>query len=178
MTATTAAETGVDSVETLRALGFEGFRTVGALRDEAAGAVPAAAGVWVVLREGAGVPHFLPRSTGATWRGRDPSEPADALAARWVAHACVLYVAAAAGPGVRALLQQRIKRFLRFGAGRNVAHWEGRRVWQLAGASALRVAWKPLPAAEARAAARRLLEAFVKRHGAPPFANDTGDDDA
>jgi hypothetical protein len=167
---------GMDTPEELRALGFTGFSTVATLRDEGAAGVPAEPGVWVVLRDVGGVPHFLARNTGANWRGKDPSETPDALGARWVARASVLYVAAAAGPGVRALLQQRVKRFLRFGMGRNVAHWEGRFVWQLAGSAALRVAWKPVPAAEARAAAQQLLDAFVERHGVMPFANEAGEE--
>ncbi len=168
----------MDSPDELRALGFTGFRTVASLREESAASVPATAGVWVVIRDAASVPHFLPRSTGAEWRGMDPTETPDALAARWVPRACVMYVAEATGPGVRALLQQRIKRFLRFGAGRNVAHWSGRYVWQLAGASALRLAWWPMRPAEARTTAKRLLDAFVARHGMPPFAQDAGDDEA
>jgi len=166
-------------MEDLQALGFTGFRTVGFLRDEAAVSVPAEPGVWLVMRDATGVPHFLARSTAAHWRGRDPSETADALGARWVARASVLYLAAAAGPGVRALLQQRVKRFLRFGMGRNVAHWEGRVVWQLSGATALRLAWKALPATKARAEAERLVGAFTDRYGLRPFANEdeAGDDD-
>jgi hypothetical protein len=164
---------GVDTLEDLKARGFEGFCTVAALRDESAAGVPAATGVWIVVRDSTLLPRFLLRSTGARWRGQDPTADIDALGTRWVARACMLYVGCAPGPGVRALLQQRIKRFLRFGLGRNVAHWEGRHVWQLAGAPALRVAWRVTPATGARAAARTLLEAFTERHGALPFANET-----
>jgi hypothetical protein len=176
MSAPDAVVQGMDTPDELRAMGFKGFSTVAALRDEGATSVPSVPGVWVVLRDLGGVPRFLERNTGANWRGRDPSETPDALGARWVARASVLYVAAAAGPGVRALLQQRVKRFLRFGMGRNVAHWEGRFIWQLAGSAALRVAWKPVSAAHARDAARQLLDAFVERHGVMPFANEAGED--
>ena len=81
-------------------------------------------------------------STARRWRGKDPTLSADELGARWVPHACVLYVGLAPGAGVRHLLQQRVKRFLRFGGGRNVAHWGGRHVWQLADVSTLRIAWQ------------------------------------
>ena len=172
-----AAISGTDTPEELRMFGFEGFSTVAALRDEAAASVPTTPGAWVVLRDVGGVPHFLSRNTGAMWRGQDPTELPDTLAARWVARAGVLYIGTAAGPGVRGLLQQRIKRFLRFGMGRNVAHWEGRFIWQLAGAAALRVAWKSVPPARAQATAQHRLDAFVERHGVMPFANGTGDDD-
>ena len=165
---------GMSCVDDLRALGYEGFFTVSQLRDEGVDGVPIEPGAWVVLREGSSsVPRFLPRSTAATWRGQDPTQTADALGSRWVANAYVLYVGVAPGTGVRHLLQQRIKRFLRFGSGRNVAHWGGRFVWQLAGASSLRIAWRVTSAADARQAADETLAAFFDRHGMQPFANDT-----
>ena len=98
MSAPDAIIPGMDRIDDLRAMGFTGFLTVSALRDEAAASVPAEPGVWVVLRDTSTVPHFLSRSTGALWRGQDPTETADALGARWVARASVLYVAVAAGP--------------------------------------------------------------------------------
>lgn len=179
MNAAPVPGTGVDTPEELRARGFEGFARIGMLRDDACRSVPVAAGVWVVLRElAAGVPHFLPRSTAAPWRGQDPTCSADALAGHWVAHAGLLYVSAAPGTGVRHLLQQRVKRFVRHGAGRVVAHWGGHRIWQLAGASSLRIAWRETPAESARDAARELIAEFESRHRALPFACDPGDEDA
>jgi hypothetical protein len=170
---------GLASVEDMRALGYEGFLTVSQLRDEGAASVPVEPGAWVVLREGASaVPRFLARSTAAPWRGQDPTQTADALGARWVANAYVLYVGVAPGTGVRHLLQQRIKRFLRFGSGRNVTHWGGRFVWQLAGVSSLRIAWQVTGAEGARQAADDTLKAFFDRHGMPPFANDSEEDEA
>ena len=73
MSAAEAAVPGMETMEDLQALGFTGFRTVGFLRDEAAVSVPAEPGVWLVMRDATGVPHFLARSTAAHWRGRDPS---------------------------------------------------------------------------------------------------------
>lgn len=164
-------------VDALRAAGFEGFATVVALREAAAEGVPAETGVWVVVRDIEAPPRFMPKSWAATWRGMDPTEPADALAARWVAGAAVLYVGTAPGSGVRARLQQRIKRFLRFGAGRNVGHWSGRRIWQLSGNAGLRIGWKCVAEGGVDAEAARMLAAFESRHGALPFANDPGEDE-
>jgi len=169
---------GVASPGELRSLGFEGFVTVSELRADARG-VPAEPGAWIVVRESAAVPHFLPRSAGAAWRGEDPTLPADALAARWVPHACLLYAGAAPGPGVRHRLQQRIKRFLRFGDGRHVAAADGRAIWQLAGTGMLRIAWRRAAAGEpARVAAAEVLRAFAVQHGARPFGNEPGEDEA
>lgn len=170
---------GLACVDDLRALGYEGFLTVSQLRDEGAESVPVEPGAWVVLRDGSSaVPRFLPRSSAAPWRGQDPTMTADALGARWVAHAYILYVGVAPGTGVRHLLQQRIKRFLRFGSGRNVAHWGGRFIWQLAGSASLRIAWHVTGAEGAREAADDMLRAFAERHSMQPFANDTEEDEA
>jgi hypothetical protein len=163
----------------LRALGFEGFLSVAQLRDEGAESVPVDAGVWVVVREGSpALPHFQPRSSAAAWRGQDPTLTADELAGRWVPQAYVLYVGLAPGTGVRHLLQQRIKRFLRFGSGRNVAHWSGRRIWQLSGTASLRIAWRATGPDAARGAAQEVLDAFSERHGSLPYANDMGEEEA
>jgi hypothetical protein len=158
---------------TLRERGFTGFATILSLHEDGAAAVPAEDGVWIVLREWQEAPRFLSKSSAAHWHGRNPSEAPDDLAARWLPGASLLYVELAEGSGVRARLQQQIKRFLRFGAGKNVGHWDGRRIWQLAGASALRIAWKTAPAEAARAEAEALLAAFRAEHGTAPFANDT-----
>jgi hypothetical protein len=159
----------------LRERGFTGFASVMALREDGAAAVPAEEGVWVVLREWEEAPRFLPRSSAAHWRGLDPSVPAEELAARWLPGASLLYVELAEGSGVRSRLQQRIKRFLRFGAGKNVGHWQGRFIWQLAGASALRIAWKVAPSGVAGTEAQELLARFRAEYAAAPFANETGE---
>ena len=178
MSGPVAPRPGVAGIEDLRACGFEGFASVGQLRDEAAASVPVAPGAWIVVRESAAaLPRFLPRSTASEWRGQDPTMSADALGVRWVPHACVLYVGVAPGTGVRHLLQQRVKRFLRFGDGRNVAHWSGRHVWQLASAASLRIAWKVTTPEGARGAADELLQVFQEHHGAQPFANEAGEAD-
>lgn len=170
MSASSTLAHGVDTIDELRSRGFTGFHTVAMLREDA-GAVPVASGVWAVVRDAEGVPHFQSRSTGAVLRGEDPSLPADVLAARWVPRSCLLYVEAAPGTGVRHLLQQRVKRFLRFGQGRNVAPAGGQAIWQLAGTGGLRVAWRETAPDEARAAAADLRTAFEERHGQPPFGN-------
>ena len=179
MNAPVADGRGLTCMDDLRRLGYEGFLTVSQLRDEGAASVPAAAGTWVVLRDvSSSLPHFQARSSAPSWRGQEPTQTADALGARWVAHAYVLYVGVAPGTGVRHLLQQRIKRFLRFGSGRNVAHWAGRSVWQLAGNATLRIAWRLASPEGARRDADAILRDFEERHGARPFANDLQDDEA
>jgi hypothetical protein len=157
------------SIESLRAAGFEGFSTVADLAGSRCAEVPVALGVYLVVREPAPAPKFMPSSAAGTFRGQKPHVKPEVLAEKWVPDAIVLYVGQAGGTGVRGQLQQRIKRLIRFGSGKSVAHWGGRYVWQLADHRRLRLAW--LPSEEPAALEARLLAAFESRYGALPFAN-------
>lgn len=163
------ADDACDSESTLRREGFVGFDTVGHLRDDGCRTVPRENGVYVIVRPPGTPPRFTPRGTGARWRGLDPNVPVAVLNQHWVADACVLYIGRAAGTGVRGKLQQRVKRYLRFGQMKNVAHWGGRYLWQLEGAGSTRVAWRP--SASPADDEAELQAVFARRFGAMPFAN-------
>ena len=157
------------SVAGLQAMGFEGFVSVRDLRRDDCRALPRENGVYVLVREREGEPRFNLRGTAAFWRGQNPNVKVEELAEKWVPGALVMYVGRAAGTGVRGKLQQRVKRMLRFGEGKNVAHWGGRHVWQLADAYELKVAWKACKDAVRQEVA--MLNAFAAKHDALPFAN-------
>ncbi len=156
----------------LEAEGFAGFVGNGQLHADRAERVPDERGVYALVRESLVAPEFMVRSTAPVWRREDPTRPVDELLQRWVMGAQLLYLGCAAGPGVRSLLRQRIKRLLRFGHGKVVAHWGARFVWQLRDHAGVRVAWKVCddPAAEHA----RLLARFTSHYGVLPFANETG----
>ncbi len=162
----------------LRDEGFEGFHAAAALRRSGCLEVPVERGVYIVVRDTDEAPAFMARSVGGRYRQQDPTEKVEALQARWVPGARLLYVGRAAGPGVRSLLQQRVKRLLRFGQGRAIAHRGGRFVWQLADHASLRIAWRTTPDGEPAAVEAALLADFVRLHGAPPFANEGAEDGA
>jgi hypothetical protein len=157
------------SVAGLRAMGFEGFGSVRDLRRDDCRSLPRENGVYVLVRAREGEPRFNGRGTAAFWRGQNPNVKVEELAAKWVPGAIVMYVGRAAGTGVRGKLQQRVKRMLRFGEGKNVAHWGGRYVWQLADAYDLQVAWKACKDAVRQEVS--LLNSFEAKHAALPFAN-------
>ena len=155
----------------LEAEGFEGFFTVGQLHAEGCKGLPNGPGVYAIVRESLDRPEFLTKSVGPIYRGKDPTRPVDELMQRWVPGAQVLYLGRARGPGVRSLLRQRVKRYLRFGHGRVVGHWGGRFVWQLHDHAALRVAWKSTGVEDPAQFEARLQARFSDHYGVLPFAN-------
>jgi hypothetical protein len=159
------------SIAFLEREGFVGFRTVGSLHAGGCEELPNARGIYAVVRESLATPEFLPRSRAARFRDTDPTLPIETLQGLWVAGAQVLYLGRARGPGVRSLLRQRVKRFLRFGHGRHVAHWGGRAIWQLRDHSVLRIAWKVFPDDDPARSESAYQTAFERRHGQTPFAN-------
>ena len=159
------------SIAALEARGFQGFRAVGALHDGRCLEVPVVRGVYALVRESLAEPEFLATSVGGWYRGQDPSVDRARLEAEWVPGAQVLYYGRASGPGVRSLLQQRVKRYLRFGKGKRLAHWGGRLVWQLEDHEALLMAWLPTPDQDPALLEAELLREFQEQHGRLPFAN-------
>jgi hypothetical protein len=151
--------------------GFVGFRTIAQLHADHCEEIPNLRGIYAIARESLDPPQFLPKSSAARFRDTDPTIPIDELEKLWVPGAQILYFGRARGPGVRSLLRQRVKRYLRFGHGRHVAHWGGRAIWQLRDQSALRVAWKPTPRDDPARDEGEYQDRFERRYGALPFAN-------
>jgi hypothetical protein len=159
------------SIAFLESEGFEGFRSVRQLSADACVEVPNERGIYAVVRDSIEPPHFMPKSPAARFRDTDPTIPIEELEQLWVPGAQILYFGRARGPGVRTRLQQRVKRYLRFGNGRHVSHWDGRAIWQLTDHAALRVAWKPTPKDDPARAEESYQDEFERHYGALPFAN-------
>jgi hypothetical protein len=81
------------------------------------------------------LPTFVQPSPAGWFKGEDPSVPDARLRIQWVQGAHVLYI------GKADLLRRRLAQFARFGAGEPVGTSGGRRIWQLADADDLLVAW-------------------------------------
>jgi hypothetical protein len=171
VSATVHSGTLFRSVARLREYGFQGFLSVARLRESLCVEVPVARGVYVVVRDTLLPPKFLEHSVGGRFRQMDPTISVEALSERWVHDAMVLYIGRARGPGVRSLLQQRVKRYVRFGQGRAVGHYGGRFIWQLRDHRALLMAWMPTGDEDPAAAEARLQSAFLASHHRLPFAN-------
>ena len=146
--------------------GFEGFVTFAALRAATFAGVPAAGGAYVVLREDATLPLFLSTNPGGRFKGKDPTVAQIELQERWVPEVQVIYIGKAND------LRRRLRQYSRFGAGRAANHWGGRRIWQIAQADQLVVAWQPVAATQSPADLERdLLRNFHAQYGSLPFAN-------
>lgn len=153
----------------LREDGFAGFRT---FADVDINRIPQAPGIFAVLLPDGFQVQFLGRSTAGVFKKKDPSLPAEELAAEWVDGAEVLYVGKA-GPGSKGNrgLRRQIQEFLDFGNGKPPGHWDGRLIWQLAAAGSLIIAWKELPASGLNQAEAAYHAGFREEFGRLPFAN-------
>lgn len=134
---------------------------------------PRQPGIYIVRRQRAlGPPVFLEQSNAGHFKGKDPTQSVEHLAARWVDDAEIVYIGKAGGGGSTATLFSRLRQFASFGDGRPVGHWGGRSIFQIAGWEDLRVSWAVVE--DARPLERRLIQDFVEEHGRRPFANLTG----
>ena len=152
----------------LEADDFEGFvRFVDLQRTE----VPAAPGVYVIVRQRDGEPEFLPSNPAGQFKGKDPSVARERLDEEWVAGAEVAYIGkASGGASGRRGLRKRLDEFRRFGEGEPIGHWGGRLIWQLEESDTLLVCWKETDEEPALVESAMILE-FATEYGRRPFAN-------
>ncbi|HEY9723113.1 MAG TPA: hypothetical protein V6D47_13975 [Oscillatoriaceae cyanobacterium] len=145
--------------------GLRGLFTLPQLQDGQLTTAPDGPGIYTVWRLDPGKPRFARGSAAGHYKGRDPSIPLEALQAHWVPEAGLLFAAKAAN------VRTRVRLLVNFAAGKPVAHWDGRALWQLADADELLVAWAA--ADDPDAALARLLGRFTEQTGRPlPFANN------
>ncbi len=165
-----------DSLDEVRAAGFEGFKVANDLRASKLSEVPSIAGVYMVVRDPARPPAFANKSCGGHFKGKDPSVSTATLGSNWISESAVLYIGKAGGGTSSATLRERLKSYLRFGSGAPVGHWGGRFIWQIENANAeLSFCWRPTSGGEdAIVVEKRLIQEFVTQFGARPFANLQG----
>jgi hypothetical protein len=160
------------SINDVRRGGFVGEVAVSVLQASGCGEVPDEPGVYLVLRADTSPPDFLPKGTGGRYKGRDSNVEIGCLRSKWVEGAIVLNIGKAGGPGTAATLKGRLKKYMRFGEGKNSGHSGGRYVWQLRNSCDLLLCWKVVTAGEVpRNVEKRLIKEFRQRYDKRPFAN-------
>lgn len=155
--------------KTLKDEGFTGFRPLKSLDINR---IPHRQGIFVVLLPTGFEAKFLTKSSAGTFKKKNPTLPQAELAEQWVEDAEVLFIGKAS-PGSKGNrgLRRQVQEFVDFGKGKPPGHWDGRLIWQLAGAGNLLVAWKELPPEELNAALAEQHAQFCETYGALPFAN-------
>lgn len=130
--------------------------------------LPDIPGVYVVVRTSVSAPVFLECGSGGYFKGRNPNVEIPVLEKKWIGSEAVVYIGKAGTS-----LRRRINDYLRFGAGRNVGHWGGRYIWQLADHENLLFCWKILSGADEAASVEEqmIIEFSMNHYGQLPFAN-------
>jgi len=161
-----------NNIEEIREAGFTGFKKVSELFHDSS-SIPAIKGVYLVLYNDNKLPKFLTQGTGGFFKGKDPNMPLSFLDNNWVNDTVVVYIGKAGKDGSSATLKSRLKQYLSFGKGKNVAHYGGRLIWQLKNSRDLIVCWKELLNDDPRTIESKLIKEFYSLYSQRPFANLT-----
>lgn len=157
----------MEEIKELQRNGFNGFISVKNLKSNHK-CIPPVGGVYVVIRDTEEAPEFLEKGTGGFFKGKNPNVGIEELEANYVGSSRIMYI----GKGNN--LKRRIRQLLQFASGKNIGHWGGRYLWQLADSDNLLIAWKELPTTDdPHEVESEMLEDFLNTHGKLPFANLT-----
>ena len=148
-----------NTIDDLKAAGFEGFIPVVQLQADST-AIPRTAGVYMVVYTEGNMPEFLSHGTGGFFKGKDPNVSITELETNWVENTCVVYIGKAG-----TTLQKRLNQYLKFGNGQNIGHWGGRYIWQIKNSGNLLLCWKPTPDEDPEAIETALIARFKEQHG-------------
>lgn len=159
-----------NSIDNIKKNGFEGFKTMQQLFVDSS-QLPPVKGVYLVLNLDKTPPAFLPIGTGGHFKGKNPNVSPEELKANWIEKTLVIYIGKAGSDTSSATLKSRLKQYFGFGQGKNIGHWGGRLIWQLALSHKLVVCWKPLPNEDPRKYEQQLIRDFINQFGNRPFAN-------
>jgi len=158
------------SINGIKKAGFVGFKTMQELFIDNS-LIPTIKGVYLILYLDEKAPLYLKKGTGGYFKGKDPNISIKELEKNWINKTIVVYIGKAGSDSSKATLKSRLKQYFGFGQGKNIGHWGGRLIWQLASSSNLIVCWKPLPNDDPRFVEEQLIQDFKIQFGNRPFAN-------
>ena len=162
-----------NDINDIKKNGFVGFKTMNELFLDCS-CLPSSKGVYLILHINKKAPTYLLVGSGGHFKGRNPNVPMEELKRNWIDNALVVYIGKAGSDSSKATLKSRLKQYFGFGQGKNIGHWGGRLIWQLASSKDLVVCWKPLLNEDPRAVEIQMIKEFGKQYdGNRPFANLT-----
>ncbi len=162
-----------NNLNELQEFGFTGIKSISSLWNDKK-IIPKEKGVYLILNPYFEKPaNFLEIGVGGYFKGKNPNVPIKELEKNYVGNSLIVYIGKAGNPEGKATLFSRLGQYLRFGKGKNVGHWGGRYIWQLANHQELIICWKPTPNKNPREVEKELIEGYVKEFGVRPFANLT-----
>ena len=159
-----------NNIDDIKKAGFVGFKTMQELFGDSS-QLPAIKGVYLVLNLDTKAPSYLQVGSGGHFKGKNPNITIPELKSNWVDKTIVVYIGKAGRETSSATLKSRLKQYFGFGQGKNIGHWGGRLIWQLATSNNLVVCWKALPNEDPRTFEGKLIKDFVTQYGNRPFAN-------
>lgn len=159
-----------NNIDDIKKAGFVGFKTMQELFVDSS-LLPSIKGVYLVLNLDNKKPSFLQVGSGGHFKGKNPNITFQELQSNWIDKTLVVYIGKAGSDSSSATLKSRLKQYFGFGQGKNIGHWGGRLIWQLASSHNLVVCWKPLPNEDPRTFEGQLIRDFVTQFGNRPFAN-------
>jgi hypothetical protein len=169
-----------NDLDGIKKAGFVGFRTVKELfADDSY--VDNVKGIYLVLYLHSNPPEFLAVGSGPKlYKNKiDPNVSIEKLKLNWVENVIVINIGKAGGKNnngieTNATLKSRLRQYVKFGNGKDVAHYGGRYIWQLKGSDGLVICWKKIPGGEPRAEEKKLIADFRLKYKVRPFANLKG----
>jgi hypothetical protein len=159
-----------NNIDDIKKAGFIGFKTMRELFVDSS-QLPVIKGVYLVLNLDTKTPSYLQVGSGGHFKGKNPNVTISELKSNWVDKTIVVYIGKAGSDTSSATLKSRLKQYFGFGQGKNIGHWGGRLIWQLATSNNLLVCWKPLPNEDPRTIEGKLIKDFVIQYSNRPFAN-------
>lgn len=166
-----------NSIESIKAHGFLGFKTISEVFDNKS-EIPRVKGVYLILYVGSKPPQFLEVGSGPLLYKKkvSPNVSFKELQSNWVNDTIVINIGKAGGLNQKGVesketLRSRLSTYFSFGQGRDVCHYGGRLIWQLANSESLIVCWRPTPVSEPREMECNLIKEFKRIYGRRPFAN-------
>jgi hypothetical protein len=149
---------------------FEGFNSL-EYYEKHLSEIPLERGVYIILCSKGMQPIFNEKSCAGSFRERKPDVSIKLLMSNWVQGTEVLFIGQAGRKMKSMTLRKKIKRLICYGHGKNVAHFQGRYIWQLVDPFKLLLAWSSFKDNEEIPTNYSLIESFLNLHNSDPFAN-------